>query len=138
MRWSDIPFDPPRSTLRQFAALSLAFGAGLSTWEWFGRHRPVFAAVIGSVGLAVGLLGLARPRAVRPVFVAAMVATFPIGWVLSQLLLAVLYYGVLTPLGLAFRLAGRDALELRRSSERDSYWSPKVTAAHVRQYYRQY
>ena len=33
MRWSDIPFDPPRRTLRQFAWLWLAFFGGMALWQ---------------------------------------------------------------------------------------------------------
>ena len=33
MRWSDIPFDPPRTTLRQFAWLWLAFFGGMALWQ---------------------------------------------------------------------------------------------------------
>jgi hypothetical protein len=44
------------------------------------------------------------------------------GKIASRLLLAALFYAVVTPLGLAMRLAGRDSLGLRRRSDAPSYW----------------
>ena len=39
MQWSDIQFDPPRKTLRQFAGLWLVFFGGLALWQGSGA-RP--------------------------------------------------------------------------------------------------
>ena len=64
------------------------------------------------------------------------VVTFPIGWVLSHLLLGAVFYCLFTPLGLIFRLIGRDALGLRRSVA-VSYWRPKPAANDLRGYFRQ-
>jgi hypothetical protein len=138
MRWSDIPLHPPRTTLRQFAGLWLAVFASLACWQGLVRHHGGAAVALAVLALAVGPIGLLRPELVRPVFVAAMVVTFPIGWMVSQVVLAVLYYGVFMPLGLVFRLVGRDPLELKRQHGRASYWSPKPAPETVRRYFRQY
>ncbi len=138
MTWSDISFAPPARTLRQFAGLWLLFFAGLAAAR--GLRDGGTAAVLGLVALAltVGLLGLWRPALVRPVYVAATVLTFPLGWLTSQLLLAALYYGVFTPLGLALRLLGRDALGLRPCPQQASYWEEKPAPPDVGRYFRQF
>ena len=92
-------------------------------------------AVFGNA-LGVGVPGLWRPRSVRRVFVGSMVLTFPAGWVVSRLLLAGLFHAVFTPLGLLFRLSGRDVLCLGRRQGMDTYWVPKPAAAHVGRYFR--
>ena len=138
MRWSDIPFHPPRATLRQFAGLWLAVFGALACWHGLVRHHSGTAAILALLALAIGPIGLARPDLVRPVFVAAMVVSFPIGWTVSQILLAVLYYGLFTPIGLVFRLIGRDPLERKRQPDRASYWSPKPAPASVRRYFQQF
>jgi hypothetical protein len=138
MQWSDIPRDPTPRTLRQFAGLWLAFFGAWACWEWLARGRPAVAVALGVAALAVGLTGLARPSAVRPVFVGWMVLAFPVGWLVSRLLLAALYYTVFTPIGLLFRLLGRDALELRRRPDRPTYWSPRPEAVDPLRYLREY
>jgi hypothetical protein len=138
MQWTDIPFDPPRRTLRQFAGLSLVIFGGLAVWNYFAKGQVVSSAILAALALAIGLPGLAWPRLIRPVYVGAMIAAFPIGWVVSRLLLAILYYGVVTPMGLVLRLSGRDALRLARLAERTTYWMPKAAPTDVRSYFRQF
>src|SRR5687767_2899196 len=129
MNWSDIPWNPTSRMLRQFAALWLVC---LSFVAW---RLELPYAVFGVV-VAVGLLGLVWPRSMRELFVALVVVTLPIGWAVSHLLLATMFYGVFLPLGLCFRLLGRDALALRRRSGRDSYWEARPQAADMRRYFQ--
>jgi hypothetical protein len=138
MRWSDLPLAPTPRTLRQFAALWLVLLAGLAGWQGLVRQRPVLGVVLGVLAVAVGLLGLIRPPSIRPVFVALTVVSFPLGWVLTRVALATVFFGLFTPLALVFRLAGRDALVLRRPRDRASYWEPKPAPAGVRSYFQQF
>jgi hypothetical protein len=111
------------------------FGA-MSILEATTRHRPMVAWTFAALALTIGPLGLIRPTLVRPVFVAWSVVAFPIGWLVSTVMLAVLFYGVFTPIGLLFRVVGRDALLLRRQSM-TTYWRPKPAAQTARDYFRQ-
>jgi hypothetical protein len=83
-------------------------------------------------------VGLVKPVAVRYVYVAWTVLAFPLGWTLSHFVLAVLFYGLFTPLGCFFRLAGRDPLALRQVRGVDSYWQSKPAAVGVENYFHQY
>ncbi len=138
MQWTDISFDPPRRTLRQFAGLALIVFGGLAGWNYFAKGQVVSSAVLAVLAVAIGLPGLARPRLVRPVYVGAMILAFPIGWVVSRLLLAILFYGVVTPMGLVLRLGGRDPLRLARPAARTTYWMAKPEPADLRSYFRQF
>jgi hypothetical protein len=138
MRWSDIPFHPSRTMLRQFAWLWLAFFGGLSAYQGLGRGNTTAAAVLGVVALTVGPVGLIRPDWLRPIFVAWMVLAFPIGWTISLLMLGALYYLVFTPVALVFRLIGRDALRRSKGKAGASYWSPKPMPTDVRRYLKQF
>jgi hypothetical protein len=135
MNWSDIPWSPPARTLRQFAGLWIGCFGGLAGWHALQGH-PTWAPSLAALAVTVGPLGLMRPRLVRPIFVAWMVVTFPIGWAVSRLALAFLFYGVFTPLGLWFRLSGRDLLGLRHRPERTTYWTLKPAVHDVHRYYR--
>jgi hypothetical protein len=137
MRWSDIPFHPSSRTLRQFAVLCLVVFPAIACWR-FLRHGDVLGPCLFlALAFTLGPLGLVWPRLLRPVFIGWMVVVFPIGWLVSHLVLAVLFYGLFTPLGLIFRLAGRDALARRRKPGQNSYWTPKPPARDVRSYFRQ-
>jgi hypothetical protein len=124
--------------LRQFAGLWLAFFGGLAAWQGIARGRIGLAAGLAVLALVVGGLGLVRPALIRPIFVGWMVLAFPIGWAVSLVLLGLVYYGLFLPIGLVFRLAGRDALQLRPRTDAATYWTPHAAPADVRRYFRQF
>jgi Saxitoxin biosynthesis operon protein SxtJ len=138
MRWSDIDFDPELKKLQQFAALWLTFFGGLAAWKGLWQGQILVGAALALAALAIGMLGLISPARIRLVFVGATVLAFPIGWVVSHTILAVLFYGVLTPVGLFFQLLGRDPLLLKRRTNNGSYWIAKPPVANPRDYFNQY
>ena len=138
MQWSDISFTPSARMLRQFAGLLMLVCAGFAAYYGLARDQGGLALVIAGVGAVVGPLGLLAPRTIRPLFVAWMVVAFPIGWTVSRLLLALVFYGLFTPLGLVFRLIGRDPLQRTHRTSRTTYWTPKTQPTDMRQYLRQF
>jgi hypothetical protein len=138
MQWSDIPRDPPERTLRQFAGLWLVFFGALAAWHGFARDHSTRAILLAGMALAVGVAGLLRPSRVRPVFVGAMIAAFPIGWLVSKILLAFVYYAFFAPIALAFRMAGRDVLARWPDPAATTYWAVKPAPAGLRSYFRQF
>jgi hypothetical protein len=138
MRWSDIQFDPPRKVLRQFAGLWLVFFGGWALWEILGRGRTGFGGVLALLAVTIGPLGLIRPEWVRFIYVGWMVLAFPIGWTISQLILLAMFFGLFTPIGLTFRLLGRDTLRRARRPELESYWEPKPASTDLRRYFKQF
>ena len=138
MRWSDIPFDPTRKTLRQFAGLWLVFFGGMALWQALARGNPKLGLSLGALALVVGLAGLTRPEWVRLIYIGWMILAFPIGWTVSQVMLLAMYFGLFTPIGLVFRLIGRDPLQRARRPGIESYWAPKPVPADVRSYFKQF
>jgi hypothetical protein len=131
------PMSTSNSTLRQFAGLCLLIFGGLAGWEYFGWDHQRLALIFAGLAAVLGLGGLAWPCGIRPLFVTAMALTMPIGWVVSCVLLGVLFFGLFTPVGLFFKLIGRDALARRYAPEQASYWEPKPSGTEVRSYLRQ-
>lgn len=122
--------------LRQFA-WAAPIGFALVGWmlRKFGLAEWWPYAGLG-LGLVVLLVGLAQPLALRPLYVLAMVIAAPIGWIVSNVAVAILYYLMIVPLGLFFRAIGRDALDLRTERGR-SAWSARPVETDPSSYYRQ-
>jgi hypothetical protein len=137
MRWSDIQFNPTLRTLRQFAALWVIAFAGMALWQWLRHDYRVLAGALATLTL-VGVWGCWRPGDLRPIFVGWMVLVFPIGWTVSLLVLATLFFAVFTPIGLFFRLTGRDFLGLRRDPAAASYWEPMKLNTDPKSYLNQF
>jgi hypothetical protein len=135
-----IPHDNPPPitprTLRQFAGLWIVFVGGFAAFQYY-KGNELSAEFFGALALVVGLLGLAVPSSIRPVYSGLMYLTYPIGVVVSYILLSAFFYLVFTPLGLIFKVIGRDPLVLRAPSARESYLIPKASPAGVESYFRQ-
>jgi hypothetical protein len=137
MKWSEINNNPGRRVLRQFGCVGFVILGIVALRQYhIGHHRA--GIIIAAVALVMGLAGVARPSLLRWLFVGWMKVAFPINWIVSELMLGLIFYVILTPLALVFRLAGRDALDLRVSPGRASYWVRKPAATDVRRYFRQH
>jgi len=136
MNWIDVTAPPPPRRLREFAGLFVVFFVGIAAWRaWHGVVDGRTEA-LAALGVVVGGAGLLYPPAIRLVYTGWMIAAFPIGWTVSRLMLAVLFYLVFTPVALVFRLMGRDALQLKRR-QTGSYWTARPAAGNVKEYFRQ-
>lgn len=138
MTWSDIPLRPTPRTLRQFAGAWLVFFLAFGAHQYLVRQHLRLGLILMFLAVAVGVLGLIKPSAVRWLFVGWMVAAFPVGWVVSLVMLLIMFYGLITPVAMLFRLCGRDLLGRRPAPDAASFWLPKRMPQDVRSYFRQY
>jgi saxitoxin biosynthesis operon SxtJ-like protein len=137
LQWSEAVAPPSTRKLRQFAGLWLAFFAALGLWRMAHGHQGIDGPGLIALAAAVGGLGLLRPGAIRLIYTGWMIAAFPIGWSVSRIMLAGLFYLVFTPVAAVFRLMGRDALRLRRREALGTYWT-EHRMAEVQEYFRQF
>ncbi len=111
-----------RKALKNFGLVVGGVLLLLSVAEWWRvRHGAVWIAA-GSAGLLLAILGLALPSSLRRLHRWWMAAAFLLGWFVSRLVLILLFYGVLTPVAVAARLAGKKFLDLPFREDRKSYW----------------
>ncbi|WZO96915.1 SxtJ family membrane protein [Isosphaeraceae bacterium EP7] len=131
MIFPEVSRNPPTRQLRQFSVML----TGLILILGMARNWPL--GWIGA-GVALGLTGLALPSIARPIFVGWMIAVSPIRWMVSKVLLGLVFYGLVTPIGLMLRLMGHDPLRLGPDPSATSYWEPKPIPGDVSSYFRQY
>jgi hypothetical protein len=132
-----VNLNPDRRVLSQFGYLCGVFFGGLGIWQGFHESSLLIVCTLFSVATGGVVLGWLKPQWLRPVFVGWMILVFPIGWLVSHLLLAVLFFGVFTPLGFLLRLSGKDPLRLKKPVM-DSFWQDKPVITDLRRYFRQY
>ncbi len=134
----DINWHPSPKELRVFAVLQLVF---FSIVAWAVQQRAGSAGWAVAILVAtaiIGLVGLIKPRWLRLIYVVWMAAVFPIGLVVSHLLMAAVFYLVVTPIGLIMRLLGRDPMHRKLDREAATYWQPRHPARGTRGYFRQF
>ncbi|MFN3408744.1 MAG: SxtJ family membrane protein [Limisphaerales bacterium] len=77
-------------------------------------------------GVPLVVLGAVLPRSLKYVYVAWMSLAFVLGFIVAHVILTLFFYLVVTPIGLAARLAGKDFLSLKLDRNATSYWLPRV------------
>jgi hypothetical protein len=134
----EVDWKPPRRQLRQFAVLFLVVFGAIGTLAWLdGKPQPLVWTLWGA-SAAVGIAGLLFPPAVRPVYVAMMAVALPIGLVVSTVLMVIIYFLVLTPLGLLLRLFGHDPMGRRPAPDSRTFWVERPRDVAVNRYFKQY
>ena len=121
------------------------FGLSLAVMLWcvagWLYWRYAFANAAGGIA-ALGVLLLAiyyGIPATRPSIIRGFRRlTWPIQWVVSLVLLGILFFGVITPIGCVMRCLGRDPLSKSPRPQQSSYWTPYPQATDTRSYFRLY
>jgi hypothetical protein len=134
----EIRWNPSPRQLRWFAAVWFPLFCLLAGWI-VGRATEAWLAVgiAWAVAAALALVGWLVPPLIRPAYRGLVVVTAPIGWVVSYVLLGLVYFVVLAPIGVVLRLTGRDPLRLRGPGPARTLWKPVETATDPRHYLRQ-
>jgi len=116
-----INWKPTTKDLRQFGVviwIGFAILAAIAYW----RHHPSVAAWTLIVPGIIGCLAIFAPPMAKPFYWLWMGFGFVLGTIMSRIVLALIYFGLFTPIALFFRLIRRDPLKLRRNERTDSYW----------------
>ncbi|MEW5795018.1 MAG: SxtJ family membrane protein [Candidatus Zixiibacteriota bacterium] len=129
MNWTKlIPRDflqADTKTLRRFGlvmAVPLLIIAAILYWKGYAS-TPWWAGVAG----LFGLLGLALPIVLKPVYIVWMTFAYYLSFVMTFVILTLFFFLVMTPAGLIMRLFGKDPMDRRFPGVRDSYWVSSQT-----------
>jgi hypothetical protein len=109
--------------LRKFGLMVGGAFAGLALALWL-RHSAAWPWVLTPAAVLF-VLGGAWPQGLKWVYVGWMALAFALGHMVSTLLLTLLFYLVVTPIGWLARCLGRDFLDRKWSRQAPSYWIPR-------------
>ena len=111
----------------------LLVAAGLAQWKWQANRIALGLLVIAT---ALALVYYAVPVIQRSIYRAFRWLTTPIQLVMSVVILAVVYYGVVTPIGLILRLFGMGIGSKPTGSQ--SHWVPRKSDSEASRYFDTY
>lgn len=75
------------------------------------------------VGISLVVLGFLCPLVLKPLQKVWMTLSLILGWISTRVILSILFYIILTPIGLASRLIRKDFLNLKFNKSQQTYWS---------------
>lgn len=134
MKLIELDWNPTDRQLRQFGGICVVVLPMLG-WLWGGGDSVI--ALLAATGIALGAVGMVKPQALKPVFLALAIAAMPVGMLVGELAMALIFFGVLLPIGLFFRLVKRDVLQMKRDDRAKTYWQATRQSKPAASYYRQ-
>ncbi|MGE3855065.1 MAG: SxtJ family membrane protein [Planctomycetota bacterium] len=133
-----VDWNPEPRQLRAFALLWFPlFAALVGTLLLWRAEQATAAVIVWSLAAPSVLVGLTRPALIRPLYVALLAVSLPIGFVVSYTVLAGVWCLVVTPIGLLLRLRGHDPMTRRLDRSATSYWVTMPPPPPAARYFRQ-
>ena len=115
-----------KSDLRKFAiTMGIIFMiiAGFLFW----KEKYLFQLFI-TVGIVWCILGTVMPVVLKPFYWIWMIFAAILGWIMTLVILSLLFYTIVTPIGLISRLFGKQFLNLKWDRSKDSYWNIRINS----------
>jgi len=112
-------FNDPKEQ-RKFGIALAVFLLLIATYLYF-RHEvlnPVLPAVSG----VILITGLIWPRGIKPLFVAFSYFGFGMNWIVTNVILLLLFFVIFTPTGMIMRLFGKKLLDNGFKEPDATYW----------------
>ncbi|MHC4463455.1 MAG: hypothetical protein ACYS30_18770 [Planctomycetota bacterium] len=135
----EINWSPNRKELRKFGIIFLIASTLIALLLYLLKGLGIqWMAVIFAVGFVIFLSSVLSLKVTRGIYLGFILLTLPIGLVVSFTLMAIFYFLLLMPIGLIFRLSGRDALGRKFDSTVDSYWIPRQPPDSLDRYFHQF
>ena len=98
---------------------------------YYGKESYQLIAIIASTFIGLGLI---LPILLKPIYLLWMTFAAILGWIMTRVILSIIFYLILTPIGLITRLLGEDFLALKKI-ESDSYWNYRNSSEELNQNY---
>ncbi|MGH9368460.1 MAG: SxtJ family membrane protein [Thermoanaerobaculia bacterium] len=108
---------------REFGLLVGGILCLIGLWWLFRRRGGALPGVLLSAGAILVLLGALLPSLLGVPYRAWMKLAEALSFVMTNVILALVYFGIVTPIGLLRKAFGGDPLR-RRSRPAASYWFP--------------
>lgn len=86
---------------------------------WNGKNLYLY---FGAAGILLTILGIFYPASLKSINKAWMSLAIVSGWVMTRVILMILFYIVLTPIGIIAKIFRKDFLELKVDKSVNSYW----------------
>ena len=110
----------PVSEYRKFGLLVGGIFTLIGCWPWIWRGDPLRFWALG-VALMLAIPALVAPASLGPVYRGWMVVGHWLGWINTRILLGVVFFVLVAPLGMVRRLVGSNPLRLRFDKTLDTY-----------------
>jgi len=110
--------------LRNFGLIVGGIFGLIAFWPLVVRGQQIRIWAI-SVSVALLVPAIVAPSTLEPVHRVWMKVGHVLGWINTRILLGIVFYGIVTPIGFFARLFGKDSMTLHVKEPVESYRRPK-------------
>jgi len=110
-----------KSDLKKFGLL-IGIILMLVSCYFLWKQQPIYAAGGFILGAVFILLGFVLPSVLKPLQKVWMAFAVVMGFVMTKIIMVIVFYGMVTPIGLLGRLVGKKYLDLKIDRDAASYW----------------
>ena len=97
----------------------------ISIWFYINEEVFFWLYITGSLTIIFLFFALVRPKWLSFIYQPWMILAFAIGWIVSRLLLILIFYIVLTPIGILGRIFGKRWMDKKFDKNLKTYWITK-------------
>ncbi len=135
----EIDWNPKSKQLQSFGKIALVASAVISLLLYLLKGVAIqWVLIIFAFGFITFIISMISLKLTKMIYLGMTLVTLPIGWVVSFILLSAFYFLLLAPLGLIFRLIGRDPLCRKFDPNAKSYWLSRQPPKGPEQYFHQF
>lgn len=127
----------PRTRQLLGLLMPLAFGL-IGGFALTGAPPMTVAIVTWGIGAAMAVLVWIAPAPARVIYIGWMSAAEPIGWTMTNVIMAIVYYLVLTPIALLMQLVGHDPMQRKLDPSATTYWIKRDPPSDMKRYFKQF
>jgi saxitoxin biosynthesis operon SxtJ-like protein len=117
--------DGTRGQLRSFGFIVGAIFSALGLWPLIIRGDGVRLWML-ALALILVVPALMAPGLLRPVYRVWMALGHVLGWINTRVVLGLIFFGLITPMAIAFRLGGRDPMQRTFDRNASTYRVPRT------------
>ena len=100
----------------------------------FYKDKESFQIFLYIAGAFIGF-GSIIPIILKPIYIVWMVFAVILGWFMTRVILSLLFYVIITPIGLVLRIFGKDFLDIKKQAVQGSYWNKRNSNVEKNQNY---
>lgn len=120
-----VKLDQSTKSLKKFGLLVGGVFSLISLWLFYKDSSSILKYITGCIGGLLILLGILYPGILKSIHKVWMGLALSMGWIVSRILLTLLFILITIPIGMLTRLLGKDLINHKIEKERTSYWIPK-------------
>ena len=125
-----------KSDLKKFGitiGILLMIIAGILFW----KEKESFQIFL-TIGAVLCVFSVVIPVILKPIYWIWMIFATILGWIMTRVILSILFYVIITPIGLISRLFGKQFLELKWNEKNSTYWNYRSDKLDKRSYEKQF